>query len=483
MRNELVPKNPILLVDDEEDFLKSMKFGLNSHGFNNVITCQKSSEVMYILQERKVSMIFLDLLMPDISGEELLPRIAAKYPGTPINILTAFSEVERVVKCMKNGAFDYLTKPVETEELVSKVRQTLSFIENKKKAEQLKHCYLSDELKHPEAFAKIATSNHQMKKLFRYVEAIADSDAPVLISGETGVGKDLFAKAVHRISGRKGEFHPLKIGGIDANSQSEMIFGAIKKDDNGISQFSKGLADKANEGTLFLDEFENLSEQFQISLFDLIAKGTFYVNGLSEPRKTNTRIIVATNSDINDAVNKGLIRNDLFQRINIHHIRIPPLRERTEDIPLLVRFYVEMSSEKLKTDIPYIPKELFMLLENYHFPGNVGELAWMTYEAVKLTNSSILNVTVFEEKITERGGIIGAGSGFEKKINTAGYSAEVDFGHPFPIFNDLERLYFDEALTRSNNIKSKAARITGLKYKNFLHRMRKIYKKGNEKVS
>jgi DNA-binding NtrC family response regulator len=281
----LFPESPVLLVDDESQFLQSASFSLKSAGISNIMTCNDSREVMKILETTRPELVLLDIMMPFITGKELLPLICGKFPGLHIIIMTAINEVETAVECMKSGACDYLVKPVDKTRLVSSVKKAIDMTELLKENTRLKDSLLSVNLRHPEAFEAVITRNPAMLSIFRYIEAVAKSPMPVLITGETGTGKELLAHAVHAASGRKGEYVALNVAGLDDQLCADTLFGHKKGAFTGAQADRAGLVAKAAGGTLFLDEIGDLSRESQIKLLRLIENKEYFPVG-GEDRKS-----------------------------------------------------------------------------------------------------------------------------------------------------------------------------------------------------
>ncbi|MGB2688145.1 MAG: sigma-54 dependent transcriptional regulator, partial [Desulfobacterales bacterium] len=327
MKESVYPEFPVILVDDEEQALDSFEIALRSANMNHFIRCQDSRDVMPTLSGREVEVMLLDLRMPHVSGEELLLKVNSDFPEIPVIIITGANDVETAVKCMKHGAFDYMVKPVEKSRLVSGVRRALQLRELQKENRLLKAHVLFDKLQHPGAFSKIVTNSAGMRSIFQYIEAISKSPRPVLITGETGVGKELVAKAVHALSHREGDFVPVNVAGLDDNIFSDTLFGHKKGAFTGAEQARSGLIEQASGGTLFLDEIGDLSAPSQVKLLRLLQDGDFFPLGSDVAKGSNARIIVATNQDLDWLKSSGRFRKDLYYRLCDHHIHVPPLRE------------------------------------------------------------------------------------------------------------------------------------------------------------
>ena len=359
------PEFPLLLVDDEEHSIDSFEITLRSDKINHFIRCQDSRNVLSLLAEHEVEAILLDLKMPYITGDELLPTIVTDFPDIPVIIITGADDVETAVKCMKAGAFDYMVKPVEKNRLLTGVKRVIEIRELQRENRLLKAQVLSPELVHPEAFSDIITNSSVMKSIFRYIEAISTSPQPVLITGETGTGKELIAKAIHTLRNPDGEFVAVNVAGLDDNVFTDTLFGHKKGDFTGADQARAGLIEKASEGTLFLDEIGDLSVASQVKLLRLLQENEYLPLGSDLTKRSNARVVVATNVDLESRLKSGKFRKDLYYRLRTHHIHIPPLRDRKEDLPLLLGYFLDQRSKSLDKKKPTPPKELLIMLQNY----------------------------------------------------------------------------------------------------------------------
>lgn len=390
---------PILLVDDEQELLFSAAIMLRNAVPNPVLTINESCNVLPLLATQEVSVIVLDLRMPGFTGQELLQRITYEYPAVPVLIMTAANTIEIAVECMKTGAFDYLLKPVEKSRLVSGVMRALELQRLRGEVSSLKRHLLTAELQHAAAFAPIITRSRKMLALFHYLESVAGSDQPVLLTGETGVGKELFARAIHEASDREGEFVALNIAGLDDLMFSDALFGHRKGAYTGASQVREGLIARAAAGTLFLDEIGDLNASSQVKLLRLLQESEYYPLGSDVAKRSTARIIVATNRDLQKMISTGEFRNDLYYRLCAHSCHIPPLRERREDIPVLFEHFLASAAEMLHKKKPAYPDELVKYLAAHPFPGNVRELRAMVHDAVAQQKSRCLSMAPFRDKI------------------------------------------------------------------------------------
>jgi len=459
MTTTIYPESAILLIDDEEHFLRSAQFTLSSEGLSNVITCADSRRALETLAQQPCSVVILDLNMPHLSGWDLLPQITGRFPDLPIVVITAVNEVETAVRCIKAGAFDYLVKPVDDGRLITVVTRALQFHEVRLENERLKYYLLTAQLQHPDKFAAILTNDPAMRGIFQYIEAIAQTPLPVLITGETGTGKELIARAVHEVSGRRGEFIAVNVAGLDDQLFSDALFGHQKGAFTGADRDRKGLIEKAAGGSLFLDEIGDLRPESQVKLLRLLQDGQYYPIGSDAAKLSDARIIVATLRDVENLTTTAAFRQDLYFRLKAHHIHIPPLRQRKDDIALLVDHFLLAAATKLGKKKPTPPKELYTLLRNYGFPGNIRELEGIIYDAVSRHLSGILSLDSIRAAIhlepvqqSEPG---------ENGTATTD-EASLTFGERLPTLKEAEERLIEEALARSNQNQSIAAEMLGL---------------------
>jgi DNA-binding NtrC family response regulator len=469
MSETAFPHLPVMLVDDEAQALTSFEMTLRSAGMNHFIGCPDSREVLSILVHREIEIMLLDLWMPHVSGEELLRQITADYPDIPVIIVTGADDVETAVKCMKQGAFDYIVKPVEKSRLVSSVKRGIELRELHRENQLLKARVLSDRLNRPEAFADIVTVSPAMRSIFQYIEAVAPSPRPLLITGETGVGKELVAQAVHTLSNRKGAFIPVNVAGLDDHVFADTLFGHKKGAFTGAMEGRAGLLEQAASGTLFLDEIGDLSTVSQVKLLRLLQDGEYLPLGSDVAKRSDARIVVATNQDLETARNSGRFRKDLYFRLYGHHIHIPPLRERRDDLPVLLDHFLEKAASSLGKKKPTPPDELIKLLAAYHFPGNVRELESMVYNAVSIHAAGKLSMDTFKAEVF-KAPPGQAGELFSPADTVAGATV---FPEPLPTLKQVEQLLVDEALRRAGGNQAIAAMMLGISRQALNKRLKK----------
>jgi DNA-binding NtrC family response regulator len=466
------PVAPVYLVDDDAVSLGLYAGVLERHGLAGIVACQDSREVLPRLRQAPAAAMILDLSMPHLSGTELLPLLRGEFPQIPVIVVTATDDLDTAVACMRSGAFDYLTKPVEPSRLWSAVRNALEMGELQREVRRLGRQVLSRELQHPQAFAGIITANERLKSAFRYVEAVAGSPRPILITGESGTGKELMARAIHAVSGRTGAFVAVNAAGLDDTMLSDTLFGHQKGAYTGAEQARKGLVEQASGGTLFLDEIADLEPGSQTKLLRLLQEGEYYQLGSDRVQLSKARIVAATNADLEARQRQGSFRKDLFYRLMTHWVVLPPLRERPEDLPLLVEHFVREAAATFGKPAPEIPPELFALLKTYSFPGNVRELQSLAFNALGRLEGSTLPLKPFREYLAARGvqaqGIQAPPEGEPSPEGARRFA----FGEPFPTLREVEAFLIEEALKRSQGNQSLAARLLGVNQSTLSRRLK-----------
>ncbi|MCK4766719.1 MAG: sigma-54-dependent Fis family transcriptional regulator [Candidatus Aminicenantes bacterium] len=466
------PSLPILMVDDEDHLLYSFDLTLGDAGINNTISCNDSREVMKIVSEQELGIILLDLSLPFIHGTVLLEKIKGEFPDIPVIIITGNSEIETAVDCMKQGAFDYLLKPIERGRLVGSVKRAIELRELREENKSLKQRIFDPKLMQPEAFKKIISGNEKIHFLFHYMEGIARTSEPVLITGDTGVGKELFAAAFHLLSARKGRFVPVNVAGLDDQMFTDTLFGHKKGAFTDAVKERGGLIETAVGGTLFLDEIGDLSIPSQVKLLRLLQEREYYPLGQDEPNYSDALIIVATNQDLFHLKETGEFRKDLYFRLNVHNIAIPPLRDRLDDLPILVDHFLTEAAGKLGKKKPTPPPELITLLATYHFPGNIRELRSMIFDAVSTHKARVLSLDSFRNYLSKR----------RSMIEHANPGQEKDSSEPLIVFPSTQLpspqqsqiMLIQEAMKRTKNNQSVAAQLLGISRQALNRRLKQL---------
>lgn len=469
MTDTLTPAAPILLVDDEAPWLRSLAVTLKSSaGLNHLLPCSDPREVLPLLARQPVSLILLDLVMPHLTGEELLRALSRDYPEIPVIILSGLNQLETAVTCMRQGAFDYFVKTTEIDRLIAGVQRALAFTSLQQENRQLKEQVLSGKLEHGEAFAGIITASRKMTAIFHYLEAVAGSAEPILISGESGVGKDLVVRAVHRLSRPEQPLIAVNVGGLDDNVFSDTLFGHSRGAFTGAEQARKGMIEQANGGTLFLDEIGDLTLASQVKLLRLLQDGEYYALGSDTPKRSRARIVCATNQPLEEQVKTGSFRKDLYFRLCCHRVQIPPLRERPDDLPLLLHHFSAEAAQTLGKACPELPHPLPRWLTSHPFPGNVRELRALAFDAVTLHRQGRL--TLFPGNTVSHDPLLAAAAE-ERAPDFPLFLPSTP--ESFPTLEAAGHLLVTEALRLSGGNRTIAARMLGITRQGLSKRLKK----------
>jgi DNA-binding NtrC family response regulator len=374
--------NRIVVIDDERDFLESVNRGLITAGYKNtVIEADPRKAAAVFEQGQRFDIALIDITMPAMSGIELLEIIKSTSPATECIMVTALDEARTAIQCLKKGAYDYLVKPISKEDLVSSVnrafeRKRLLAILDLGKRRTL------PKLDNQKAFSSIITKSSMVLRVLKEAELHAASDIPILITGETGTGKELLSRAIHAASPRAGAvFTPVNMESLDASMFDAQFFGHTRGAFTGAARDHAGYLETSNHGTLFMDEIGNLPPALQGKLLRVLQDGEFIKIGTSAPRKVDVRFIAATNSDLETMMAQNKFRKDLYYRLKGGWLSLPPLRERKEDIPLLVNSFVEKFCGSAGAEVE---EEVLSRLMDYDYPGNIRELKAIIQSAVNL---------------------------------------------------------------------------------------------------
>jgi DNA-binding NtrC family response regulator len=456
MNDGLFPSFGILLVDDEPSWLVSLSLTLECAGITNVVTCDDSRKVPALLQEQEILLVLLDLTMPHVGGEELMVRIREQHPGTEVIVISGMNQVETAVNCVKLGAFDYFVKTTEQDRMLNGVSRAIKMLELQRENREMSKRVLSKALKQPQVFREIVSADPAVHAIFSYLEAVAMSPEPLLITGESGVGKELIARATHQLSGCRGGLVALNVAGLDDAVFADTLFGHVRGAFTGADQPRRGMIEEAADGTLFLDEIGDLSIASQVKLLRLLQEAEYFPVGSDRPKRLRARVIVATHQDLAAKQLAGTFRRDLYYRLCIHHVHVPPLRERKPDIALLLDHFLDKTARALGKKKPTPPKELAQLLGTYAFPGNVRELKAMVHNAVSIHKDHLLSMDSFLQAIGRQGG------------KEAPPAADLASGNPFtglgklPTLSDAVDYLVEEAVTRAEGNQTIAARLLGV---------------------
>jgi DNA-binding NtrC family response regulator len=369
----------ILAIDDEIGMLKLLERIIRTKTEYQILTIAHPEEVAKIIEKEYFELVLLDLRMPNLNGLEVLKQIKTKEPDTSIIIITAYGTIDSAVEAMKIGAFDFITKPFHQEQILLTIHRAME-VQSLKRENRI----LKEELGQKKNFDFVIGKSPLMQSIYCYILQIAKSMAPVVITGETGTGKEVVARAVHRHSQRKGPFVVVNCSVIPETLIESELFGHIKGAFSGAIRDKKGLVEEANEGTILLDEVGDLNTHIQIKLLRFLQEGEFKPLGSNKIKRADVRIVVATNKNLEEMVKQGNFRQDLYYRINVIHIYLPSLEERKEDIPLLAHYFLEKYTAAYNKQIRGLSSVAMKRLLTRRWPGNVRELENVIERAVIL---------------------------------------------------------------------------------------------------
>lgn len=389
-------KNGILIVDDEAVIREGMRRVLTGAG-HHVETSSSGRTAIEKIQEQDFNVVITDLKMPGMDGIEVLKTIKILQPEVPVIIITGYSTVDTAVEAMKNGAFDYIAKPFDPDLIIEKVQRAIDH-----KALSLASFASGKELNSGHGFDDFVGESIEMRKVYRRIMQVAPTDSTVLITGESGTGKELVARAIHSHSPR----HDHAFVAVDCTSLPETLleselFGHVKGSFTGAIHSKAGLFKVADGGTLFLDEISNISLATQAKLLRVLQERVLTPIGDTKPVQIDIRLVAATNLNLKAMVSQGTFREDLFFRLNVIPVNLPPLRERKGDLPLLIFYFLNKFAEAVGREVRGLAPDAMALLEEYNFPGNVRELENIIERAIVLSESDIISRANLELKTDE----------------------------------------------------------------------------------
>ncbi len=434
-------KARIMVIDDEESMCKFMQIMLKKEGYE-VTTTQSSHEALDILKQRNHDLIIADLMMPELNGLELLARVKNLDPEANFIVMTAYASVDTAIEALKKGAYDYLTKPFKVDEIRIAIKKALE--QKRMKSENIS---LKKQLKKEFSFDNFIGSSPQILEMRKMAEKVAQSDSTVLIQGESGTGKELVAKAIHYYSQRSDKpFVSINCAAIPETLLESELFGHLRGAFTGAVKEKEGLLKVADRGTFFLDEIATISQAIQVKLLRVLEEKEITPVGGTKPMEVDVRLLTATNADLEQEVKLGRFRPDLFYRLNVFPITIPPLRERKDDIKILVYHFIKKYCEKLKIGEKKISDETLKKLIAYPWPGNVRELENTIERAVLLSKDDEISISELPKKINEN-----------EPINLVD-EAKLEN----PTLEEIEKAYIYWVLKNSGWHKSKASQILGI---------------------
>ncbi|RJQ41865.1 MAG: sigma-54-dependent Fis family transcriptional regulator [Gaiellales bacterium] len=386
----------ILVVEDEKAALKNLVHIMEGEGYA-VKGVAKGSEALRLLGESEFDVVLTDLRMEEVDGIEVLQRSRELYPDSEVIMITAYASIPSAVETMKKGAYDYIAKPFKLDEVRRAVKSALERVRLRKENARLR-----EQLERYEGKVRIITQNALMRGLLETALQIAPTDCSVLITGESGTGKELFARYIHFMSSRaEGPFFAVNCGALTEELLSNELFGHEKEAFTGAATMKQGIIEAASGGTLFLDEITEMSPAMQVKLLRVLQEKELMRLGGTEPVPVDVRIVAASNRDIAEAVREGSFRQDLYYRLNVVTLNIPPLSERRDDIPLLSQYFLKKYATLMSKDVREISPSVISLLGSYDFPGNVRELENIIERGVAMANGGTIELAHLSEDLKD----------------------------------------------------------------------------------
>lgn len=449
-------KFTILVIDDEKNIRTGLQAALELDGYE-VLLAADGAEGLDIALHSDVDLVITDLRMPGVSGEEVLRRVSTESPGIPVIVLTGHGTVENAVEAMRSGAYDFLTKPLNLDRLSLLVKRAL---QNRELV--LQHRELEREIENRKSFEHIIGKSPAMLKVFEVLKRVAPTKASVLITGESGVGKELIANALHNLSPRKpNPFIKVHCAALAETILESELFGHEKGSFTGAVARKRGRFELANAGTIFLDEIGEINQQVQIKILRVLQEKKFERVGGEETLEVDVRVVTATNRDLEKEIAEGRFREDLYYRLNVVRIHVPPLRERKDDLPLMIAAFIKEFAEENGKKIEGIDAKARSVLYAYDWPGNVRQLRNCLESAVVMTSDSIISLDDLPPSI---------------RAGTDSSSIRIPVGATMA---EAEKEVILQTLSAQNGNKSKTAEVLGIGRKT-LHR--KLDEYGMDKV-
>lgn len=443
--------NSILIVDDDQEMRDLLKDVLEDHGYP-VAVAREGREALEHLERDEFLVVVVDLRMKGMDGAELLHELVQHHPTCNAIMMTAFGTVESAVDAMKQGAFDYLTKPIKTDELLVTIEKALREASLRREVEHLRK-----QVNREYSFDQIFGKSKPMREVFDLIRRVADSQANILITGESGTGKELVAKAIHFNSSRKEEpFLPVNCAAIPEQLLESELFGHVKGAFTDARSDKRGLFEEAQKGTLFLDEISEMPMLLQAKLLRSVQEREIRRVGATQSIPVNVRIIASTNLLLAEEVEAKRFREDLYYRLNVIEIRLPPLRDRKEDIPLLCNMLLHKMTRGTDKQPAGIAESALGLLIDYHWPGNVRELENVIERAVTLASGDIVTVEALPATIRETKG--------ERRLIEEGSERLLSM-------EEVEGLYIKRILEKTRGNKLQAAQILGIDRKTLYRKL------------
>ena len=460
------PKSKVLVVDDELSIREMLQIFLRREGFD-VSVAESGEAGLECIRKGNFDVVVSDIKMPDMTGIELLRRVRSAGASGEFILLTAYATTDTAIQALQMGAFDYILK---TDNFMDKLKHIIvRALEERRLREE--NTYLKREFKKQHGMGSLIGRSEKMQELYRMIEVVSDTNSTVLITGESGTGKELAAKAIHLNSSRVEQpFVSVNCGALTETLLESELFGYVKGAFTGAATDRKGLFEIAEKGTIFLDEIGETSTAMQVKLLRVLQERAIRRVGGSDEIPIDVRVIAATNQDLSAMVSEGRFREDLFYRVSVFPLEIPPLRGRKEDIPLLARHFLDRLRQSMGGHIESISPQALQKLENHDWPGNVRELenamerAFILETSGEITGENVLTPSGVSVRPKAVPGIPPEGLDLDSYVE------------------NLQKDYFQEALRRTNGVQVRAAELLGIPYRSFRHYMQKFKINSNGKT-
>ncbi|NLM01202.1 MAG: sigma-54-dependent Fis family transcriptional regulator [Treponema sp.] len=445
----------ILIIDDEKNIREGLSESLELEGYNTFLA-ENGKEGLERIAKGDIDLVITDLRMPEISGEEVLAQVTTESPGLPVIVLTGHGSIDNAVEAMRNGAYDFLTKPLNLDRLTLIVKRALQ-----RRELILEQRELQAELKSKKTFENIIGTSNEMQKVFQMIKKVAPSKSSVLVTGESGVGKELVVNAIHDLSPRsKNRLISVNCSALSKDLLESELFGHEKGSFTGAQGMRRGRFELAHESTLFLDEIGEIDQNIQVKILRVLQEKQFERVGGERTIDVDVRVIAATNRDLEKEIEKGNFREDLYYRLNVVHIHIPPLRERKDDIPLLVSAFLQEFAKENGKKIDGIDVNARAALYKFDWPGNIRQLRNSIESAVVMCDGNVITLDDLPPSIRNT-----------HEVDTIKVPAGITI-------QEAEKIIIMQNLAIQKGNKSKTANILGIGRKT-LHRKLEEYKEKN----
>lgn len=453
------PAARLLIVDDEAGMCEFLEIMLQKNGYQ-VSSRQSARMAIDDLETENFDLVISDINMPEMSGLELLSTVKEKSPSTEVIMITAYASTDTAIQAMKRGAYDYITKPFNNDEILLTIKKAL-----KNSQLQRENRRLQQELEKRYGFGNLIGKNPAMLKVYELIQRVAQTKANILVTGESGTGKELVARAIHYTGPRKDKpFVTVNCGAIPEQLMESEFFGHEKGSFTGAIKAKNGYFAAADSGTIFLDEIGEIPPALQVKILRVIQEKSFMRVGSTVEQTVDVQVISATNRDLENEVSAGNFREDLFYRLNVITIDLPPLRERSSDIPLLINHFLRKYNREYGRDIDSVSREALNLLMSYPYPGNIRELENIIERGIIMATGKSITPACLPPTLTRPAA---NGTGVGLRLPPEGLDLEKTLA-------ELEHQLINQALERCGHNKTKAAKLLGLSFRSFRYRLEKL---------